>query len=51
VGLQSDPSTDLGSYLEARSALVRMLDPRATGAFTVLGFGRDLPAAAVRGFG
>jgi SAM-dependent MidA family methyltransferase len=51
VGLQSDPSTDVGSYLEARSALVRMLDPRATGAFTVLGFGRDLPAAAVRGFG
>jgi SAM-dependent MidA family methyltransferase len=51
VGLQSDPATTLESYLEARSALVRMLDPRATGAFAVLGFGRDLAPDAVRGFG
>ena len=46
VALQSDPATTLESYLEARSALVRMLDPRATGAFSVLAFGRDLPAEA-----
>ena len=51
VGLQSDPSTTLESYLQARSALVRMLDPRATGAFTVLAFGRGLVPGAVRAFG
>jgi SAM-dependent MidA family methyltransferase len=51
VGLQGDPATTLESYLEARSALVRMLDPRATGAFTVLAFGRDLAPDAIRGFG
>jgi SAM-dependent MidA family methyltransferase len=50
VGLQSDGATDLAAYLEARSALVRMLDPRATGAFRVLAFGRGLPAGAeIRG--
>lgn len=43
VGLQSDPMTTLESYMAARSALVRMLDPRATGAFAVLAFGRGLP--------
>ncbi|HET7182454.1 MAG TPA: SAM-dependent methyltransferase [Candidatus Limnocylindrales bacterium] len=43
VGLQSDPTTTLASYVEARSALMRMLDPRATGAFAVLAFGRGLP--------
>ena len=46
VALQTDPSTTLESYLEARSALLRMLDPRATGAFTVLAFGRGLPAGS-----
>jgi SAM-dependent MidA family methyltransferase len=51
VGLQTDPEIDLGRYLEARAALVRMLDPRVTGEFTVLGFGRDLSPGAVRGFG
>jgi SAM-dependent MidA family methyltransferase len=52
VALQSDPGTSLASYLEAKSALVRMLDPRATGSFTVLGFGRGLPRGApLRGFG
>jgi SAM-dependent MidA family methyltransferase len=51
VGMQSDPATTIESYLEAKSALVRMLDPRATGAFAVLGFGRGLPGAAARGFG
>ncbi|HKB28060.1 MAG TPA: SAM-dependent methyltransferase [Candidatus Limnocylindrales bacterium] len=43
VSLQSDPPTTLESYLEARSAVVRMLDPRATGAFAVRAFGRGLP--------
>lgn len=42
VGLQSEAGITLKSYLEARSALVRMLDPRATGAFAVLAFGRGL---------
>jgi len=51
VALQTDPEIDLGRYLEARAALVRMLDPRVTGGFVVLAFGRDLPAQAVRGFG
>jgi SAM-dependent MidA family methyltransferase len=51
VGLQADPATTLESYLGARSALARMLDPRATGAFAVLAFGRDLAADAIRGFG
>ena len=50
VGLQTDPSIDLGRYLEARSALVRMLDPRATGVFAVLAFGRDLVTDRIRGF-
>ena len=50
VGLQTDPATDLASYLEARAALVRMLDPRVTGGFAVLAFGRELPSGAVRGF-
>ena len=38
--------------LEAKAAVVRMLDPRATGAFAVLAFGRGLPAEPpLRGFG
>ena len=48
--LQSDPEMDLGRYLEARAALVRMVDPRVTGAFTVLAFGRGLDTSAIRGF-
>jgi SAM-dependent MidA family methyltransferase len=52
VDLQSLPTTTLASYLEAKSALVRMLDPRATGGFAVLGFGRGLPTEPpLRGFG
>ena len=52
VGLQSDPATTLGSYVEARSALMRMLDPRATGAFAVLAFGRGVPPGTrIPGFG
>jgi SAM-dependent MidA family methyltransferase len=42
VGLQSDPTTTLETYLDARSSLVRMLDPRVTGGFGVLAFGHDL---------
>jgi len=51
VGLQSDASTTLQSYLEAKSALVRMLDPRATGGFSVLAFTRGMPDGTnLRGF-
>ena len=51
VGLQSNLGTTLEAYLEAKSAVVRMLDPRASGAFAVLAFGRDLPAEPpLRGF-
>jgi SAM-dependent MidA family methyltransferase len=46
VALQSDPDIDLERYMAARSALVRMLDPRATGRFAVLAFGRGLPPGA-----
>lgn len=52
VALQDDPATTLQSYIEARSALMRMLDPRATGAFAVLAYGRGLAThAPLRGFG
>jgi SAM-dependent MidA family methyltransferase len=44
AGLQGDPATTVEAYLEARSALFRMLDPRVTGGFAVLAFGRDVPA-------
>ncbi|MEA2675629.1 MAG: hypothetical protein QOI92_2821 [Chloroflexota bacterium] len=51
VALQTDPASSIESYVEARSALMRMLDPRATGAFAVLAFGRGLlPATVLRGF-
>lgn len=43
VALQTEPATTIASYVEARSALMRMLDPRATGGFVVLAFGRGLP--------
>jgi SAM-dependent MidA family methyltransferase len=50
VALQTDPASTIESYVEARSALMRMLDPRATGAFAVLAFGRGLsPATVLRG--
>jgi SAM-dependent MidA family methyltransferase len=39
VGLQTEPTSTIESYIAARSALMRMLDPRATGGFTVLRFG------------
>jgi SAM-dependent MidA family methyltransferase len=46
VALQSGPDAELGAYLEARSALVRMIDPAAMGGFAVMAFGRGLPGAA-----
>ncbi|HEV2005597.1 MAG TPA: SAM-dependent methyltransferase, partial [Candidatus Limnocylindrales bacterium] len=50
VDLQTLPDTTLESYLAAKSAVVRMLDPRATGRFAVLTFGRGLPGEpALRG--
>jgi SAM-dependent MidA family methyltransferase len=52
VELQSGPDATLQRYLEARAALVRMIDPAAMGRFRVLAFGRALPAAArFRGLG
>jgi SAM-dependent MidA family methyltransferase len=44
ASLQANPSTTIQGYLEARSALVRMLDPAVTGRFAVLLFGRGMPA-------
>ena len=38
------PGADLEGYLAARSAVVRLLDPGATGRFAVLAFGRGLAA-------
>ena len=50
VDLQARPDADLQAYLEAKAALVRMIDPRATGTFAVLAFGRGLrPDAHLRG--
>jgi SAM-dependent MidA family methyltransferase len=46
VELQSGPTASLQRYLEARAALVRMIDPAAMGTFRVLVFGRGLPTAA-----
>lgn len=51
VELQSGPDASLQAYLEARSALVRMIDPGAMGGFRVMAFGRGLAAdAMLRGF-
>jgi SAM-dependent MidA family methyltransferase len=51
TAVQSDPSTTLESYLELRSALGRLLDPAATGSFTVMAFARDMPPnTELRGF-
>jgi SAM-dependent MidA family methyltransferase len=51
VGLQSNLATSLESYLEARAAVLRMLDPKVTGGFAVLAFGRGLPPeTGLRGF-
>jgi SAM-dependent MidA family methyltransferase len=51
VSLQSDPATTLETYLGAKSAVVRMLDSRATGGFAVLAFGRGIATSPpLRGF-
>jgi SAM-dependent MidA family methyltransferase len=51
VGLQADPSTTLQGYLDARSALARMLDPGVTGRFAVMAFGRVVsPEPPLAGF-
>ena len=42
VGYQSGPAATLQAYLEARAALVRMIDPSAMGGFRVMAFGRGL---------
>ena len=47
IELQEGPDADLQSYLEARSALVRMIDPAAMGGFKVMAFTRGLGAATV----
>jgi SAM-dependent MidA family methyltransferase len=52
VGLQTGPDATLQRYLDARAALVRMIDPAAMGRFRVLAFGRGLDQAArFRGLG
>jgi SAM-dependent MidA family methyltransferase len=49
--LRDRPGATLASYLEARAALLRMLDPAAMGRFRVMAFGLGLPpGAALRGF-
>jgi SAM-dependent MidA family methyltransferase len=44
VELQGRPDVDLQAYLEAKAALVRMIDPAAMGGFAVMAYGRGLPA-------
>jgi SAM-dependent MidA family methyltransferase len=44
--LQADPATDLQERLLLRSAIGRMLDPRATGGFRVLVAAKGVPADA-----
>ncbi len=39
----TDPATDPAEYLALRSAVVRLIDPRAMGAFKVMLLGRGLP--------
>jgi SAM-dependent MidA family methyltransferase len=46
VELQSGPGASLPGYLEARAALVRMIDPAAMGGFAVMAFGRGVPGDA-----
>jgi len=49
--LGEQPRTDPATYVEARAAVLRFLDPRHLGGFRVLGFGRGLDAEPpLRGF-
>lgn len=51
VAEQTRPGATLQTYLEARSALVRMIDPGAMGRFRALAFARALPlGVALPGF-
>ena len=51
VAEQTRSGATLETYLEARSALVRMIDPGTMGRFRVQAFARDLPAdVALPGF-
>jgi SAM-dependent MidA family methyltransferase len=50
VRLGRTPDSDPGAYVAARAAVVRLIDPRATGRFAVLAFGRDVPREPLRGF-
>ncbi|HEX9044294.1 MAG TPA: SAM-dependent methyltransferase, partial [Candidatus Limnocylindrales bacterium] len=47
--IQGDPATTLADYTAVRSAVIRMLDPVATGGFAVVAFGRDVPAGILPG--
>jgi SAM-dependent MidA family methyltransferase len=50
VGLQTAPGATLQGYLEARSAVVRLIDPAAMGRFRVMAFGRGVaPGVSLRG--
>jgi SAM-dependent MidA family methyltransferase len=50
--VRSDPATDAPAWLALRSSVARLLDPRATGGFAVLGMGRGLePETAFPGLG
>ena len=46
VELQTSPDAELQAYLDARAALVRMIDPAAMGRFAVMAFGRGVPPDA-----
>ncbi len=49
--IRSDPATTLEEWTALRSAVMRLLDPAATGAFRVLAFGRRIdPEPPLRGF-
>jgi SAM-dependent MidA family methyltransferase len=49
---QRDPATTLEAYAALRSALLRLLDPGATGSFKVVAFGRGVAASPpLAGFG
>jgi len=45
--VRSNPGTELAAWVELRSALVRMLDPRAMGRFRVLILARNAPTDTV----
>lgn len=44
-----DEHADAQAYVAARAAVLRFLDPRATGRFAVLVFGRDVPPEQLSG--